>query len=337
MQLIANDLSLHRQFYDFGIFRDSVSTVQMLRSTAKRFGRDIHCGRNLLHAEPLRGVPMSQAIARLSPDQRRATMSWLTSGGPFWDDLRQHGPDDYLDCEGAVVTDSGVGEAAFKSLFGDQCALVSFVPSDWDYAPIEVALKHAEDGVADRVATLPNWRSVSDLERGLADVSLPIRTWDELKASCDMRFTRLCFAEDAFAKLAGVPFTTSFSPAGRRVARHRRPAGKGFWSQWCPHGRSAANRSGLYFSGENAPFSDSSVKEKREFRDRLMFSHPMKKGGESIWCPWHGKVRSLTLRIHFFLADSPQRTGLHRLCRAEAHKTVRPFDLWGANSYFCPL
>ena len=250
----------------------------MLRSMAKRFGRDIHCGRNLLHAEPLRGVPMSQAIARLSPDQRRATMSWLTSGGPFWDDLRQHGPDDYLDCEGAVVTDSGVGEAAFKSLFGDQCALVSFVPSDWDYAPIEVALKHAEDGVADRVATLPNWRSVSDLERGLADVSLPIRTWDELKASCDMRFTRLCFAEDAFAKLAGVPFTTS---SARRIVvllgivdQRARAFG--------PNGAPTAEARRIdqdYFSGENAPFSDSSVKEKREFRDRLMFSHPMKKGG----------------------------------------------------------
>ena len=108
-------------------------------------------------------------------------MSWLTSRGPFWDDLRQHSPDDYLECGGEVVTDSAVGEAAFRSLLAVQCALVSFVPSDWDYTPVEVALRHAEDEVADRIATLPNWRTVSDVETGLAEAGMPTSTWNELQ------------------------------------------------------------------------------------------------------------------------------------------------------------
>ena len=297
MQLIANDLSVHGQFHDVQSFRESFRTIQALRVVARRYGRDIHCSRGLLNAEPFRGVPMSQAIGRLSRDQQRSIRSWLTSGGPFWNDLRQHGPDDYLECRGKVVTDSGVGEAAFRSLLAVQCALVSFVPSDWDYSPVEVALRHAADPVADPTATLPNWRTESEVETGLAKAGVPMSTWGKLEASCVQRFTRLCFAEDAFAKLAGVPFARSsaeriFVLLGILDQRAR---------AFDPTGAPTAEAREIdrdYFSGENALFTDSSATEKRDFGDRLTFRHPANRG-ESIWCPWHGKERYSTLRLHF--------------------------------------
>ena len=53
-----------------------------------------------------------------------------------------------------------------------------------------------------------------------------------------------------------------------------------------------------YFAGDNALFSDSSDSEKHSFRTRLTFPHP-DKPGESLFCTWHGKVRHMTLRLHF--------------------------------------
>ena len=37
-------------------FAKSFGTIQTLRAVAKRFGRDIHCSRDLVNAEPFRGV-----------------------------------------------------------------------------------------------------------------------------------------------------------------------------------------------------------------------------------------------------------------------------------------
>ena len=53
-----------------------------------------------------------------------------------------------------------------------------------------------------------------------------------------------------------------------------------------------------YFTGENALFSDSSDNEKRRFGEALTFPHPSEPGN-SLACPWHGKVRHMTLRLHF--------------------------------------
>ena len=45
-------------------------------------------------------------------------------------------------------------------------------------------------------------------------------------------------------------------------------------------------------------FSDSSDSEKRDFRQGLTFAHP-EDPARSMFCPWHGKVRHPTLRVHF--------------------------------------
>ena len=54
-----------------------------------------------------------------------------------------------------------------------------------------------------------------------------------------------------------------------------------------------------YFKGKNALFSDSSESEKSKFRNELMFPHPGEPG-KSLFCTWHGKVRPMTLRLHYW-------------------------------------
>ena len=114
MDLLANDLSIHRQFHDMSSFRDALTHLMAMRNAARRFGREVCCHRAFLTVEPMQGVLMQKALGRLASSEQRAAMAWLTRGGPFWDDLRRHGGNDCLECQGEVVTDSAVGEAAFR-------------------------------------------------------------------------------------------------------------------------------------------------------------------------------------------------------------------------------
>lgn len=295
MELFVNDLSIHGQFHDLQSFRGALGRLMAMRAAARRHEREVYCHRALLAAEPLPGVSMQQAVGRLSESERRSAMRWLTRGGPFWDDLRRHGPDDWLECRGDVVTDSAAGEAAYRKLHGVECGLVGVAPSDWDFSPVEVAWK--VKGLEDRRTALENWRDPAALESGLRAAAAPVQSWQDLRNVSARRFTRLTFADDAFQPLDGTPFSTSaserivvlldildhlaqaFDSSGRRT----------------PEGNRIHQN---HFRGGNALFSDSSTTERHDFRNELTFPDP-DNAGSSLFCPWHGKVRSPTLRLHF--------------------------------------
>ena len=149
MELIFNELSVHGQFADLTTFRTAISQVMSIRRVMKRFGRELYCHRSLVNSEVMLGTTMPQAVQALDLNSRRALMQWLTQHGPFWEDAREHGEDDYLDCfryEDRIVTDTAVGEAAFCKLHGLERGLVSLIPSSWRFSPVPVEF-HEDDGV----------------------------------------------------------------------------------------------------------------------------------------------------------------------------------------------
>ena len=87
-----------------------------MRATARRFGKEFYCHRNVVNAQVTPDLTMPQAVRALTRDQCRVLMQWLTRRGPFWEDARQHSGDDWLECKGEIVTDSAVGEAAYCRL-----------------------------------------------------------------------------------------------------------------------------------------------------------------------------------------------------------------------------
>ena len=297
MQLFANDLSIHEQFHEMSSFQVALANLMTMRNVARRFGREISCSRMLLGTKVLPGVPMQQALGRLGENERRAVMSWITRSGPFWDDGRLHKPSDYLECRGEVVTDSAVGETAFRKLHGMDGALISFAPSNWDLSQVDVVWRREHEGFDDRYTTLENFRDAVRLESRLSEDPLPIRSWTELANSSAYRFTSLTFAADCFGPLDGIPFSQSASDrlvflldVLDRLARSFDTHGVR-----TKEGHSIYND---YFTGANALFSDSSATEKQNFRDRLTFRHP-RESGEFLFCPWHGKIQQMTLRVHF--------------------------------------
>ena len=298
MNLLANDLSIHRQFHHVSVFRAALARLMTIRRVARRFKREVQCHRGLVNVEPVQGVAMQQAIQHLNVNERRAVMGWLTQGGPFWDDLREHGPDDWLECRGKVVTDSAVGEAAYRTLHAVECGLVSVTPSDWNLSPIDVIWQREAEGLDNQSTILENWWDAATLENRLQNAVPPIQSWDDLREVSTNQFENLTVAENCFRWLDGTPFARS--PADRivvllgildRLAQafdtdgRRTPEGHRIYQD--------------YFTGENALFSDSSTTEKNNFRKDLTFRHP-NDPKKDLFCPWHGKVRHMTLRLHYW-------------------------------------
>ena len=304
MELFFNELSLHGQFFDLSGFAESMSRVMRMREVARSYGRELRCHRNTANAVAVRKRSVQAALGGLERDARSALMQWLTKTGPFWDPDRQHGEDDYLECRGEVVTDTGIGEAAFGAFRGFEYAVVSVKPSDWLASPLSVAWREGEDSA--KTVEIGNFSEVAVLRAAVEDRPMPISSWDALEQAAKRQCPDLVFSPDAFTPLSRLPFHRGVAERLLLRLKTLQQVKGGFDS----HRRWTAEAEEIYgrhFSGEKAWFSDSSESEKSAFRSDLTFRHPAKPG-ESLFCPWHGKVKTPQLRIHFswpIEADTP--------------------------------
>lgn len=297
LEFLVNDLSIHKQFHEFKSFREAIARLMNMREVARKFGREVYCHQALLAVETMPGVPIQKALGRFSESERRSVMSWLTRSGPFWDDLRQYSTDDYLESQGEIVTDSAVGEAAYRTLHSVKCALLSITPSDWDYTPIHVIWRRKAEALDDRSANLENWRDSGPLELMLQYEPPSISSWNDLRNVGEYRFSGLTFAHDCFDPLEGVPFAKSAAERVLVILNILDRLTRAFDED----GRRTKEGHRIYqehFTGDMGLFSDSSDSEKQNFRNELTFPHPSE-SGSSLFCGWHGKERHLTLRVHF--------------------------------------
>jgi hypothetical protein len=304
VELLVNDLSLHGQFQDLASFRDAIGRVMMIRQVAQRFGRALHCHRNMAHAQVTPTLLMQQAIQGLTLDERRVLITWLHQRGPFWEEARVHCSDEYLECNGNVVTDSAVGEAAYCCIHGIDRRLVSLAPSSWEFSP--VAVTWMPDTGDERTVNVINHLEVDELEVALQAAPVPLASWGQLENICIARCSLMIFSGDAFEPLHGYPFVEG---AAHRILVLLDTLNR-FKSCFDGQGQRTPEGQRLYqdhFTGDKAWFSDSSDAEKRDFRTELTFWHPTA-NGERLFCPMHGKVKTPQLRIHFswpVRADDP--------------------------------
>jgi len=293
MEVLLNDLSLHGQFANIHAFQDAIRSIMDIRNKMSQFGRKLYCHRNVAQAQVTHDLTMQQAVQQFALDERRAVMGWLTQHGPFWEDERCHEPDDYLECQEQVVTDTALGEAAYRCFSGSEYQLVSLAPSDWLFTPISVVWQR------DNVASIevPNHWGISTLETVLLAASPSIQSWEQLASVMPSRFTNLTFADDSFEPLYGHPFVNS---ASQRIIELLETLNK-FKNCFDAQGQRTTEGQRIYqdhFAGEKAWFTDSSDSEKNKFEANLTFKHPTK-DDETLFCTWHGKVKTPQFRIHF--------------------------------------
>lgn len=295
MHLIFNELSLHGQFTSVAEFSGAIGRVMAIRGVAQKFEYDLHCSRETLHRSALGQQPLYAAAGQLSKDQQRALMQWLTRHGPFWEDAQAHSEDEWLECDGELVTGGALAEAAWAFRDGNACGMVSIAPSAWLRSPLQVDWV-GDDGSA-TFEEVPNYWRKEDLERDLADSPPSVESWDSLARTAQIRFSGLTFADEAFHPLRGHPFNRGAAEGVIRLLTVLQELTTCFDELGEFTARGHALRTN-HFAGDTAWFSDSSDTEKSMFQNQLTFRHP-DKVGQRLFCPWHGKVRTQTIRVHF--------------------------------------
>ena len=215
VELLANELSIHGQFHDLGAFRSALMQVMGIRRTAQRYGRELYCHRKILNAQVTKSVSLPQAIQGLTRDEQQSVMLWLNRHGPFWEDTQRHGPDEYLECDEAIVTDTAVGEAAYRRLDKIETNLVSLIPSSWNFSPVVVRWWKSDEEV--ETVEVPNYWDADTLEGDLRTAPAQIASWKMLANMSKARCPQLTFSSDCFDPLQGYPFVSKSRP------RHTQP------------------------------------------------------------------------------------------------------------------
>jgi len=297
VDLLVNDLSLHGQFPDLAAFRDSIRRVMRIREISRRHMRALYCHRAFANGQVTPAERMPAAVKALPLDERRAVMAWLCQHGPFWDDdrHRQHHGGNWYECAGEIVTDTAVGEAAHCLLHGIERGLVSLQPSNFVYDPVPV--ERVFEGENRAPVDVRNYWEPAAVEACLAAAPPALTSWTALKELSVSRFEQLRFAENAFEPLLTQPFKQGVAERilVRLEALHR------LKQCFDENGSRTEDGHALYqnhFTGDKGWFSDSSDAEKEDFKTELTFPHP-DVPGESLFCTWHGKVKSPQYRIHF--------------------------------------
>lgn len=295
MELLVNDLSIHGQFPDVASFHSAITRLMAMRHLCRKFRMELFCHQNMAHAQVTEELIMPQAIGYFSQPEKSALMQWLTRHGPYWEDDRQHDSDDYLECNEQIVTDSAIGEAAFRCLHSGNSQLVSMTPSDWDVSPLSIQWHRTNHDVQD--VRVINHVDIEHLEAALRSGESPVESWQQLESACCARFTHLKFSEDAFDSLDGHPFV----PGASQGIIERLEILDRYKNCFDVNGKRTPEGNELYqdyFTGGKAWFSDSSDSEKRAFKSDLTFRHP-EKTGETLFCTMHGKIKTPQIRIHF--------------------------------------
>jgi hypothetical protein len=295
VDLLVNDLSLDGQFSDLAAFRDSIRRVMLIREIARRYRRALYCHHGLVNGQVTRSERMQAAVRALPLDERRVVMAWLCQHGPFWDDDRRHEGGDWYECAGEIVTDTAVGEAAHCRLHGIDRGLVSLQPSSFLYDPVSVE-RVFEDGNRAPVDVRNYWEPAV-VEACLAAAPPALASWTALGELSVSRFEHLRFAGNAFEPLRGQPYKQGVAERILALLDVLHMLKQCFDE----NGSRTEDGHALYqqhFTGDKGWFSDSSDAEKEDFKTELTFSHPDARG-ETLFCTWHGKVKSPQYRIHF--------------------------------------
>ena len=291
VELIFNDLSIHQQFHDASLFRQAINRLMEMRGIARTSGRELYCHRGTSNLLVNSTTSLFQEIQNFPLEQKRVILSWLTRQGPFWEDALEHDFNEVFECHDDIVTDTGLGEAAYRSVLGTDCRLVSLTPSQWDYSPIIV--KWLTTTTTD-IQVHNHWEPQA-LEDAMQQTEAPVASWAHLEAQSRQRFLRLTFTRDSFKDLEGRPFAEG---GAQRILKRLEVLNR-LMGEVASNGQLTAEGQHLYqnyFVGERARFSDSSDTEKSQFRQKLTFRDP---DGNSLFCTWHGKVNQPPFLIHF--------------------------------------
>ena len=304
MEFLLNDLSIHGQFDSDEKCRSALVWLMGVRQRIEQQRLSLRCHRSIVNASATSSRTIQEVIQGIADtNQKRGILAWLASKGPFWDDERRHGREEYFAVGEEIVTDTAIGEAASAILVGLQRTLVSLSPSRWECTPIEVS-HVVTDESSTRVFVSNLWND-EQLDKALREAESPLGSWADLVQWAVSNCRHLVFAENVIEKLDGWPFVAN---AAEDVQIRLKVLNR---LTQCFTDDGGWNDEGLHlyrnhFGHKKAWFTDSSDGEKHAFASELTFNHPSDPTVK-LFCPWHGKVKIRQLRIHFSYPITPNR------------------------------
>lgn len=295
MSFLLNELSLHGQFNSPRDFLPALHELLKCRESINQMGFKLFCPKRIATSLVFAETEFVQAVSRLAkPDITRSVMIWISKDGPFWDDfeVRQHNPDDYFEYENQIVTDFTLGEAAFRIAQGQSSCTVSFQPSEFQITPLLVFWQKQDE---QQIVEIRNFWSHIDLSLYLHEIRPAINSWRELLNRAKTDFVNLTFLDTILDALEGEPFNATIANHAVELFRVLDTLKTCFDEKGVrtTAGEEIVNN---FFHRENAIFSDESESNKQIFRRHLTFTTS---DGEKIFCPFHGKIRHRTFRLHF--------------------------------------
>jgi hypothetical protein len=294
--LFLNEYSLHGQFKSIREFIPSLREILKCREEINKSGYQLYCGREISNRYVLDNESFQTCIMKMrqAPDIKRTVMIWISKEGPFWNDSREHSADDYFECNGEdIITDTSLGEAAFRIANNQNSSTVSFSPSRYEITPLKVTWFKAE-GNKQFVEILNFWK-FNTLQKYLEQQKIPITSWSELINRSKSDFPHLTFSDDLSDFLKAETFNSSIAERVTELLEILDTLKTCFDDQGniTEEGNEIKQK---HFWKKDPAFSDESETNKNRFRAELTFQKP---DGEPIFCPFHGKIRHRQFRLHF--------------------------------------
>lgn len=265
------------------------------RARAVTIGRTLNCSRNICARHVAHGETLLQALQKYEDkSKRRILLEWLNKAGPFWSDDRVKAEDDCFHYEAMDITDEALAEAARRNICGSETSTFSFEKGGFDSSPLIITHGLLEDPIG--IVPLHNFTEKVGLERSIQAATPLPQSWEEMLQLAKDNFPLIYFAPECIAMLRNQPFSTYASERFMELCRvlNELVGSRTDTGAWTIQGQKLIDD---HFSGGKAWFSDESEQNKADFKKQLTFADP-KRPGESVFCPFHGKVKTPQYRLH---------------------------------------
>ncbi len=295
MEWHINDLSLSGQFADPQSFRLALEPLLQLRHRDPLLQSRLYCSRTL-HACMVTAIYDLKHAVYITGDRTYIglVLGWATKSGPFWDDVRQFEENDYFEYNRTDITDQGLGEAARRRLAHCNANVYSFQGTGFELSPLLVQHGLPEDPLGS-VNVINHWQ-IEQIRLALTSCRV-LSCWQDVQEEINRQFNRLIVATNVMDNLMAIPFSTYVAErifillnVLNRLVEETNEDGS-----LTENGMTLFND---HFVGEKAWFTDESEGNKIKFHQELTFLDPSDEN-TSIVCPFHGKIKSPQIRIHF--------------------------------------
>lgn len=291
-RFMFNDASWDGSCHSKEHFLQCVGFCIQVHNELRKQGGGLEVGMGFLQGKLGFADSVEKACRLLHEDQRRRLRVWLDREGPFWDRPQQHCADEYFECEGDLVTDTALAEAAHVLSQRGDVVVVSLSSSKFTADPLRIIWHDGPSGTLE--FDIPNATTLERVAELLEGALPDLESYGALISWVQRDCSYLEVVRDDMLDQMGSTFIPAVVRRGRELFAALNEIAEALQTGAGDRYKALCQE---WLTGTR--FSDSSAAEKgdAEFRLRMRFKHPCT--GDYLYCFWHGKVSTGVFRLHF--------------------------------------